>query len=297
MAVKCTNWREVELEFARAKEEYDRKAVEWLSALGERVVKYAREHGSYTDHTGNLRNSIGYVVVQYGRIIAESFKYNRRVRPDGNPKGNKGADEAHAKGLEHARSVARELPANKTYLVWVAGMEYAKYVEAKGFDVLEGSGNWVESTAEKTQSGVRSILKIEKAMNLTSTEIFKLVWDRIRDSLLGKTVPMMYADHYPNNPSGEFIVVGSLSNVVGDSQVATVNVNIYVPDTTPTIGREEQRYPDRNRLNELTRLAFDSLGYYPINERWFFDVSDETLISEEGISYTFSNLKVKLKKY
>ena len=72
MAVKCTNWREVELEFARAKEEYDRKAVEWLSALGERVVKYAREHGSYTDHTGNLRNSIGYVVVQYGRIIAES---------------------------------------------------------------------------------------------------------------------------------------------------------------------------------------------------------------------------------
>ena len=68
-------------------------------------------------------------------------------------------------------------------------------------------------------------------MNLTSTEIFKLVWDRIRDSLLGKTVPMMYADHYPNNPSGEFIVVGSLSNVVGDSQVATVNVNIYVPDT------------------------------------------------------------------
>ena len=34
MAVKCTNWREVELEFARAKEEYDRKAVEWLSGVG-----------------------------------------------------------------------------------------------------------------------------------------------------------------------------------------------------------------------------------------------------------------------
>ena len=66
-------------------------------------------------------------------------------------------------------------------------------------------------------------------MNLTSTEIFKLVWDRIRDSPFGKYVPTMYADHYPNNPSGEFIVVNSLSNVVGDSQVATVNVNIYVP--------------------------------------------------------------------
>ena len=134
-------------------------------------------------------------------------------------------------------------------------------------------------------------------MNLTSTEIFKLVWDRIRDSPLGKAVPTMYADHYPNNPSGEFIVVNSLSNVVGDSQVATVNVNIYVPDNTPTINREEQRFPNRNRLNELTRIAFDSLGNYHIDERWFFDVSDETLISEEDISYTFSNIKVKLKKY
>lgn len=134
-------------------------------------------------------------------------------------------------------------------------------------------------------------------MNLTITEIFKFIWDHIRDSPLGQAVPTMYADHYPNNPSGEFIVVNSLSNVVGDSQVATVNVNIYVPDTTPTIGREEQRYPDRNRLNELTRTAFDSLGHYPANERWFFDVSDETLISEESISYTFSNIKIKLKKY
>ena len=134
-------------------------------------------------------------------------------------------------------------------------------------------------------------------MNLTCTEIFKLVWDRIRTSPLSQAVPTTYADHYPNNPSGEFIVVNSLSNVVGDSQVATVNVNIYVPDDTPTINREEQRFPNRNRLNELTRIAFDSLANYPISERWFFDVSDETLISEEGISYTFSNIKVKLKKY
>lgn len=134
-------------------------------------------------------------------------------------------------------------------------------------------------------------------MNLTSTEIFKLVWDHIRDSPLGKAVPVMYADHYPNAPSGEFLVMTSLTNVIDESQVATVNVNIYVPDDTPTINREEQRFPNRNRLNELTRIAFDSLGHYPAAERWFFDVSDEILISEEGISYTFSNIKVKLKKY
>ncbi len=147
MALKCTNWHEVELEFIRAKEEYDRKAVEWLSVLGERVVKYAREHGSYTDRTGNLRNSIGYVVVQYGRIVTEDFSIGS------------GHGEAKAQARAYALEVARNLPANKTYLVWVAGMEYAKYVEAKGFDVLEGSGNWIESTAEKLKAEFVRFLK------------------------------------------------------------------------------------------------------------------------------------------
>ncbi len=150
MAIKCTNWREVELKFAQAKEEYDRKAVEWLTVLGERVVKYAREHGSYTDRTGNLRNSIGYVVVQYGRIVTENFSIGSSH------------EEAKSKARTYALNVARELPANKTYLVWVAGMEYAKYVEAKGFDVLEGSGNWVESTAEKLKAEFAQFLKSKK---------------------------------------------------------------------------------------------------------------------------------------
>ena len=150
MALKCTNWHDVELEFARAKAEYDRKAVEWLSVLGERVVKYAREHGSYTDRTGNLRNSIGYVVVQYGRIAAENFNIGS------------GHGDAKAQARAYALEGARELPDNKTYLVWVAGMEYAKYVEAKGFDVLESSGNWVESTAERLKAEFRQYMKSRK---------------------------------------------------------------------------------------------------------------------------------------
>lgn len=134
-------------------------------------------------------------------------------------------------------------------------------------------------------------------MTLTSTEIFDIVWGYIRKSPLAEAVPTMYADHYPNKPSGEFIVVKSLTSAIGDLQVATVNVNIYVPDTMPTIDREKQRYPNRKRLNELTRIAFGALEGYPTNERWYFDVSDETLISEEGIPYSFSNIQIKLIKY
>ena len=138
-------------------------------------------------------------------------------------------------------------------------------------------------------------------MRLTTTEIFSLVWDQVRGSALGQAVPQMYADHYPtfgkDDLSGEFIVLTSLTNVMGDEQVATVNVNIYVPDTTPTLSGVEQRYMNRRRLSELTRIAYESIGHYPADERYFFDTSDETLISEEEIPYSFANIKVKLKKY
>lgn len=136
-------------------------------------------------------------------------------------------------------------------------------------------------------------------MYLTAADIFNIVWDWIKQSPLAKAVPTMYADHFPPNATGEFIVITSLSNAVGDTQVAAVNVNIYVPDQTPSFGSaRDQRYPNRKRLAELSRIAYDSLKGYPRNERWFFDVSDESLISEEeGILYTFSNIKVKLKKY
>lgn len=132
-------------------------------------------------------------------------------------------------------------------------------------------------------------------MNLTSAEIFSLVWDRVRNFGLYEAVGNMYADRHPVNPTGEFIVLTPLTNVTGDMQVATVNVNIYVPDDTPTINREEQRVPNRKRLGELTRIAFDTIGCYPADERWFFDISNETIISEEAIPYTFSNIKVTLK--
>lgn len=145
-----TNWQQQNRILKRVCDEYDRKAVIFLASVGERVVKYAREHGTYTDRTGDLRNSIGYLVVQYGRIITENFSIG-----SGHEKGKQ---EARA----HAIEVARELPPSKTYLVWVAGMEYARYVEAIGFDVIEGSGNWVESTAETLKAEFTRYLKSGK---------------------------------------------------------------------------------------------------------------------------------------
>lgn len=144
MAIVWTNKREVEKQFKKFEELYNSKSAEWMCRLGEQVVKYAKEHGNYTDRTANLRNSIGYIVVQSGRVIEESFT-------GGASPTTGGGDASMAKeiGRAFARQKASEYSGDKTYLVWVAGMEYAAYVEAN-YDVINGSGDWVKSQA-KTQ--------------------------------------------------------------------------------------------------------------------------------------------------
>lgn len=146
------------------------------------------------------------------------------------------------------------------------------------------------------------MVNVARMKKLTSNDIFNIVWSSLRNSRLGVEVPTMYADHFPVSTSnkkltGEFIVVSPLSNVVGDIQVATVNINIYAPDVTPTIDRSEQRYPDRRRLGQLSTLAYEALSVYPPHSRYYFDVQSETLLSEPEFPYSFVNIKVELKKY
>lgn len=139
-------------------------------------------------------------------------------------------------------------------------------------------------------------------MRLTTVEVFNIVWDWVRNSPLGTIVPTMYPGKHPdvthtNQLSGEFIVIKSLTNTLGEMQVATVNVNIYVPDNTPSINKVEQRYPNMKRLGELTKVAYGSLQGFPVNSRMFFDLSTETIISDEDIPYSFANIKVTLKSF
>lgn len=143
----------------QAENSYKRKAVTYLSVVGERCVKYARDDMSsarhFTDRTANLRNSIGYIIVQDGRVILTSFSGNTA-----SSEGYKGdAALAHQKGLTYAQSVAQGYSPDRTYLIVVAGMEYAIYVEAKGYDVITGTHDWVESQVNKFRAEFRRYLK------------------------------------------------------------------------------------------------------------------------------------------
>lgn len=98
-----------------------------LCAIGEKVRNEAIESGSYKDRTKNLRSSVGYVVVVDGQV----YKTGSFGKPDGNSEGKNA-------GMSYARSLAGKFPKGIVLIV-VAGMRYASYVSAKGYNVLDSS--------------------------------------------------------------------------------------------------------------------------------------------------------------
>ena len=100
------------------------KVLEALQYEGELFVNKARLGGNYKDQTGNLRSSIGYLILKDGKVIDKNFQ----------------GDKARGKeaGIKAASEVANDFP--KGYvLIGVAGMNYAAAVESKGYDVITGS--------------------------------------------------------------------------------------------------------------------------------------------------------------
>ena len=93
-----------------------------LRYIGEAALKAAREKGNlkdYTDRSGNLRNSTGYVVAIGGKIVTTA-----------------GFDKSE--GLPFAKELALSTAADGV-LVVCAGMKYATYVSARGYDVLDSA--------------------------------------------------------------------------------------------------------------------------------------------------------------
>ena len=106
-----------------------------LSYIGEQMCNHAREitighsSGGYDDQTCNLRSSIGYRILKNGVAVKDSgFKTIQNE----SGRGEKGENAAR-KALE-AFSV--EASVNGWTLIVVAGMDYAKYVEDRGYNVL-----------------------------------------------------------------------------------------------------------------------------------------------------------------
>lgn len=119
-----------EKKVAAAMEAHRQNVIESLIWMGNECVRDAKTNGSYKDRTGNLRNSIGFVVFENGVILHEYFE-----------KTTKGTEESNDDPISTSRNLAIEAGSDfqGMALVVVAGMKYAMYVETKGYNVLSSA--------------------------------------------------------------------------------------------------------------------------------------------------------------
>ena len=117
-----------------------RLTIRALSELGEQCVTKIRDRAgdkSWYDHTGNLRSSVGYIVLYDGEE-AQRGGFMPTSAPEGN--GSKGKQEGQNYLEETAKTVAES---SDFSLVVVAGMNYAGVVEAMdNKDVLASTELW-----------------------------------------------------------------------------------------------------------------------------------------------------------
>lgn len=114
----------------RRVEEFINQLEQGMITAGELAVATQRtsaEGKDYTDRTGNLRSSIGYVVKSRGETIAENIASRISASADA-------GEQAAKQGLE---AFGADIGENEIGIAIVAGMHYGRYVSHRGFDVID----------------------------------------------------------------------------------------------------------------------------------------------------------------
>lgn len=115
--------------------EIEKKQIARLQRLGEMCLVETRTNKGYMMQTGALLSSTGYEVFVDGVAIHSQFD------------AASGAESNAAEtGIKSGQSIAESIGkgTNGIALVVVAGMNYAAYVEAKGYNVLSSAEHLAE---------------------------------------------------------------------------------------------------------------------------------------------------------
>lgn len=133
-----TSISEVDMFFKIELERAHQLTIRALMFLGEKCVIEARDRSpeaSWNDQSGNLRSSIGYVVVYNGKIVDVSG-----FSPVG------GGSDGSIQGEALAKRLAQNYQRGYALIV-VAGMNYAAYVEAMKNKVVLASAELMAKQA------------------------------------------------------------------------------------------------------------------------------------------------------
>lgn len=133
---------------------------------------------------------------------------------------------------------------------------------------------------------------------ITTLDILDVIYAKLKASdLVGTTNGIdggIYKLVRPVDTGKEDIVINCLPVTNSLIQLATVNVNIYVPDLHVDIGTTQQYMPDTTRLDTLAAMAITALqnvntpGYY-------YDIASQVVFSEEAINQHFVNIRIEFK--
>lgn len=125
----------------------DEAILSALQRTGEKFIKNARSTNTYKDVTGNLRSSIGYIILKNGAQVFEGGFITFKEGGEGAKVGKKVIEEISKRfGTGYV-------------LICVAGMDYAAAVESKGFDVITGSSKIAEQDLKKAIKGLSDKFK------------------------------------------------------------------------------------------------------------------------------------------
>ena len=145
---KIKGIEELQKRLNQMKESVDNRLAMELRQVGEEAVTFSKENKGYHDRTANLKNSISYALFKDGELLEQHI---------GNiPKPNEDAGGQAQVADNLARYAAQEgvvKPHGYTLIV-VAGMNYGKYVEDKGYNVLYLTQNYLREELKKVINGI-----------------------------------------------------------------------------------------------------------------------------------------------
>lgn len=124
-----------------------------LMQLAEEAVIYSKDNKGYQDRTANLKNSISFALYLDGEIVVSKI--------GAIPKAEEvvGGQDAVGEALQNYAQQEGVVAPKGYSLIIVAGMNYGKYVEDKGYNVLHLTKYYLRSEMKKIFEEVIEMIK------------------------------------------------------------------------------------------------------------------------------------------
>ena len=124
-----------------------------LMQLAEEAVTYSKDNKGYQDRTANLKNSISFALYLDGEIVVSKI--------GAIPKAEEvvGGQDAVGEALQNYTQQDGVVAPKGYSLIIVAGMNYGKYVEDKGYNVLHLTKYYLRSEMKKIFEEVIEMIK------------------------------------------------------------------------------------------------------------------------------------------